>query len=159
MPTGPSTPAWSTEELAAIDGAKATYLAARAAAEKALMDPAKLNRGALEKAGNGGEWIITIIDEARFQKNNGWYQSGKAKISATQVDTVKLGIEQPEVRMTSCIDSSAVITRFVKDHKPVPMGPSDGDRHKFSSRLVYAAPNTGGSKMWFLIADKTVGPC
>jgi hypothetical protein len=157
--TTPSTPTWTPEQLQAIAGAKARYIAARAAVDKAFEDPASLNRTALEKVGNGGEWIITILDDAMFQKNNGWYQTGRVKVSGTQVVSVKLEIEQPEVQLTNCIDSSAVVTRFKKDNKPVPMGPGNGDRHKFSSRLVYATPNSGGPKMWFLIAEKGGGPC
>jgi hypothetical protein len=157
--TAPTTPTWTPEQLEAIAAAKARYIAARAAVDKAFGDPANLNRTALEKVGNGGEWIVTILDDATFQKNNGWYQTGQVKVSGTQVVSVKLGIEQPEVQLTNCVDSSAVITRFTKDNKPVPMGPGNGDRHKFSSRLVYATPNAGGPKMWFLTAEKAGGPC
>jgi len=127
--------------------------------EKALIDPAQLNRSTLEKAGNGGEWIIAVIGDARFQARNGWYQTGRAKISDTKVISVKLGVAQPEVQLTNCIDSSSVVTRFKKDGKPVPMGPGNGNRHTFSSRLVYAPPAPGGQKMWFLIADKATGTC
>ncbi|WP_157979803.1 hypothetical protein [Kribbella monticola] len=155
----PSTPTWTPEQQAAITAAKSRYTTARAAVDKAFEDPAHLNRTALEKVGNGGEWIITVIDDARFQTQNGWYQTGQVKISGTQVVSVKLGIEQPEVQLTNCIDSSAVVTRFTKTKKPVPMGPGNGDRHKFSSRLVYAQPNSGGPKMWFLVAEKGGGPC
>jgi len=158
-PTAPSTPTWTPEEEAAITAATARYAAARAAVEKALADPAALNRPALEKAGNGGEWILAVIGDARFQARNGWYQAGQAKISATKVAAVKLGIAQPEVQLTNCIDSSGVVTRFKKDDKPVPMGPGNGNRHKFSSRLVYAPPAPGGQKMWFLISEKATGTC
>lgn len=157
--TTPSTPTWTPEQLQAIAGAKARYVAARAAVDTALADPTNLNRGALEKAGNGGEWIITVIGDAMNQERYGWYRSGKVKITTMQVNSAKLGIEQPEVRLTNCIDTSAVVTRFQKDHKPVPMGPGNGKRHKFSSQIVYAPPVRGGAKMWFLIADKAVGSC
>ena len=158
-PTTPSTPGWSTDELQAIDGAKARYLAARAAVDKSFAEPASLDRNALEKAGNGGEWIITVIEDAMNLERYGWYRSGTVKVASTQVMSVKLGVEQPEVRLTNCIDTSGVVSRFQKDHQPVPMGPGNGKRHKFSSQLVFAPPAKGGAKMWFLIADKAVGTC
>ncbi|WP_433167509.1 hypothetical protein [Kribbella sp. CA-247076] len=158
-PTAPSTPEWTPEETAAITAAKARYVAARAAVEKALADPEALNRSGLEKAGNGGEWIIAVIGDARFQERNGWYQSGRAKIFTKKVVSVKLEIEQPEVLLSNCVDSSGVVTRFTRDDKPVPMGPGNGNRHLFSSRLVYAPPAPGGEKMWFLVSEKAAGKC
>lgn len=158
-PTAPSTPEWTPQQQAAITAATARYAAARAAVEKALLDPARLNRSTLEKAGNGGEWILAVIGDARFQARNGWYQTGTAKISATKATSVKLGAPQPEVQLTNCIDSSGVVTRFKKDGKPVPMGPGNGNRHTFSSRLVYAPPAQGAQKMWFLISEKATGEC
>ncbi|GAA1661735.1 hypothetical protein GCM10009744_64340 [Kribbella alba] len=155
----PSTPTWTEEEQAAITSAKARYLAARAAVDKAFAEPAKLDRNALQKSGNGGEWIIAVIGDAMNLERYGWYRSGTVKVSSTQVTSVKLGIEQPEVRLTNCIDTSGVVSRFQKDHQPVPMGPGNGKRHKFSSQLVFAPPAEGGAKMWFLVADKAAGTC
>lgn len=158
-PTAPTTPTYTAEEQTAITAAKARYVAARAAADQAFEDPAKFNRAALEKAGNGGQWIIELAGGAQQLQDYGWYRSGASKISETQVISVKLDQQQPEVRLTNCIDSSGVVTRFRRDDKPVPMGPGNGKRHKFSSQLVYASPSGGGGKSWFLIADKAVGPC
>ena len=158
-PTAPSAPTYTPEEQAAITAAKARYIAARAAVDKAFEDPAQFDRNALEKAGNGGQWMIELAGGAQQLQDYGWYRSGTSKISTTRVISVKLDLEQPEVRLTNCIDSSGVVTRFKKDDKPVPMGPGNGKRHKFSSQLVYAAPSGGNSKIWFLIADKAAGPC
>ena len=155
----PTNPTWTPEQFEAITAAKARYAAARAAVDQALMNPSKLDRGALERAGNGGEWITTILGDATNYQKYGWYRSGKIKIASTQVTSVKLDIEQPEVRFTSCLDSSSVVTRFQKDNKPVPQGGDNGKRHKFSSQLVFAPPAPGGSKIWFLVSDKPTGPC
>jgi hypothetical protein len=158
-PTAPTTPAYTAEEQAAITAATARYIAARAATDRAFETPAKFDRNALAKAGNGGQWLVELSGGTKQLKDYGWYQTGKTKVSGTTVISVKLDLEQPEVRLTNCIDSSDVVTRFVKDDKPVPLGPDNGDRHKFSSQLVFAKPASGGAKMWFLIADKAAGAC
>ncbi|MEV6417695.1 hypothetical protein [Kribbella sp. NPDC051718] len=158
-PTAPSTPAYTPEEQAAITAATAQYIAARAATDRAFETPAKFDRNALAKAGNSGQWLVELSGGAKQLKEYGWYQTGKTKISGTTVVSVNLGLEQPEVRLTNCIDSSGVVTRFVKDNKPVPVGPDNGKRHQFSSQLVFAKPASGGQQMWFLIADKVGGAC
>jgi hypothetical protein len=118
-----------------------------------------MNRPALEKAGNGGTWILAALEDLLNLQHDGWYQTGNVKVTNTVVTSVKLNLEQPEVRLASCLDSSAVVIRFQKDRKPVPLGPGNGRRHKFASRLVYAPPAAGGAKMWWLIEDKGLGPC
>jgi hypothetical protein len=158
-PTAPSTPTWTPEELAAITAAKARYAAATAAVDQALTKPATFDRSALEKAGVGGAWIIDVIDQARAFTRSGWYQTGRTSITNTQVVSVKLDGAQPEVKLTNCLDTSKLVVRFEKNGKPVPMGPGNGDRHKFASRLVYAPPAPGGQKMWFLIEDQGAGQC
>ena len=155
----PSTPTWTEEEQAAITAAKARYTAARAAVESALRDPRKPSREPLERAGNGGSWLLAAIDQVRFQREQGWYLSGTVNTAATAVTSVKLSLEQPEVRLTSCIDSSAAKTLFQATGKPVPLEGGDGDRRRFQSRLVLAPPAKGGPKMWFLIEEKAVGSC
>jgi hypothetical protein len=157
--TPTTTPAWTEEELTAIAGAKARYVAARVAVDKAMQDPRKSTRAALEKAGNGGSWIIAILDGVNFKRNNGWYQAGTVQIASTTVDSVSLGGEQPEVRLTVCVDSSRVSTRYQVNGKPVPMGPSDGNRHKAHARIVFAPPANQTAKMWFLIEEKASGTC
>ncbi len=158
-PTAPSTPTWTTEEQGAIAGATSRYAAAIAAVQKEFLDPGKLDRAALEKAGNGGEWVITVIDQARSQARNGWYQTGMARVAEAKAQSVKLDQAQPEVLLKTCLDTSKVVTRFKKDGKPVPIGPGNGSRHRFESRLVYAPPATGGPKLWFLISQKATGSC
>ena len=153
-PTAPSTPVWTDEQLQAIASAKARYSAARGAIDKAMQNPRKASRAALEKAGNGGNWIISILAEIDFQKDRGWYQAGSVRIASTTIDSVTLSGEQPEVRLTACIDSSKVSTRYQATGKPVPMGPNDGTRHKAQARLVYAPPVGQTTKMWFLIEEK-----
>jgi hypothetical protein len=157
-PTAPSTPTWTPPEQAAITAAKARYVAARAAVGVALQQPKKATRDALEKAGNGGTWVLAVAEQVNFQVENGWYQTGTAKIVSTTVQSVKLDIEQPEVRMSSCIDGSAVVTRYQSNGTPVPEGPGNGKRHRFQSRLVYAKSGAG-AMMWFLVEDKAVGTC
>lgn len=158
-PTAPATPSWTPEQQAAITAAKARYTAARAAVDKAMSAPSAINRPALEKAGNGGTWIISALEALLNLQHDGWYLTGNTKVANTVVSSVKLNLEQPEVRLVSCLDSSAVVIRFQKDHRPVPLGPGNSRRQKFASRLVYAPPAAGGSKMWWLIEDKGVGPC
>ncbi|TCC65604.1 hypothetical protein E0H73_01305 [Kribbella pittospori] len=155
----PTAPRWTPEEQAAITAAKARYAAATAAVDHALVNPATLDRSALEKAGIGGEWIITIIDQARSMTRSGWYQTGNTGITNTKVTSVKLDGEQPEVNLSNCLDSSKLVLRFKKDGKPVPLGPGNGRRHQFASRLVYAPPAPGGRSIWFLISDKDKGTC
>jgi hypothetical protein len=155
----PSTPTWTQEELAAITGAKARYMAARAAINTAMQDPRKSTRAQLEKAGNGGNWISAILAEVDFQRQRGWYQDGSVQIASTSVDAVKLSGEQPEVRLTACIDSSKISTKYQANGKPVPMGPNDGNRQKAQARLVFAPPLGKTTKMWFLVEEKGTGKC
>ncbi|MEU4295174.1 hypothetical protein AB0E63_43730 [Kribbella sp. NPDC026596] len=158
-PTAPSTPAWTPEEEAAITAAKARYVAARAAVDKTLSTPTKADRTALEKAGNGGAWMLTVLQDVINYQDYGWYQTGQTKVTNTVVTSVKLNLEQPQVRLVSCVDSSAIVIRFQKDGKPVPLGPGNGRRHKVASQLVYAPPAAGGTKMWWLMTDKASGTC
>jgi hypothetical protein len=155
-PTGPT---WTPEQQAAISAAKARYAVARAAVTTALKDPRKPSKEPLEKAGNGGSWLLTAIDQIRFQRDQGWYLSGTLKTTSTTVTSVKLDLQQPEVRLTNCIDSSAAKTLYRATGKPVPLEGGDGDFRKFQSRLVLAPPATGGAKMWFLVDEKVVGAC
>ncbi|MGW7686075.1 hypothetical protein ACWGID_35360 [Kribbella sp. NPDC054772] len=158
-PTAPSTPTWTPEEQAAITAAKTQYSVARAAIDAALAAPTKADRNKLEKAGNGGEWITSVLEDVINFQNYGWYESGRTKVTTAQVSSVNLKLQQPEVRLTNCIDSSAIIIRFQKDGKPVPMGPGTSKRQKVSSRVVFAPPAAGGGKRWWLIAEKELGTC
>jgi hypothetical protein len=155
----PTSPARTEEETKAIAGAKARYIAARGAVDKVMNEPLKSSRAPLERAGLGGSWLITVIGEVRFHRDNGWYQSGAVRIASLAVESVMLGGEQPEVRLVSCIDSSKTTTRFQENGKPVPMGPGNGSRHKFRARLVFAPPAAKQAKMWFVIEEKTTGSC
>jgi hypothetical protein len=157
--TAPSTPSWTPQEQAAITAAKARYVAARTAVDKAMSAPTKIDRSALERAGNGGTWILSALEGLLNLQHDGWYQTGNVKVTNTTVTSVKLNAAQPEVRLVSCLDSSAVVIRFQKDGKPVPLGPGNGRRHKFASRLVYAPPAAGGTKLWWLIAETGTGAC
>ncbi|MFG1905242.1 hypothetical protein [Kribbella sp. NPDC048928] len=127
--------------------------------DRTFMNPSALDRSALEKAGIGEAWIITIVDQARTLVRSGLYQTGTAQITKTEAVSVKLEQAQPEVRLTNCVDSSKQVIRFKKDDKPVPVDPSDGTRHKLASRLVLAPRAVGGQKVWFLISDEDAGPC
>jgi hypothetical protein len=157
-PTAPSTPTDTPEEQAAITAAKARYTVARAAAGAALAQPGKATRTALEKAGNGGEWLSAVAGQIATEQENGWYQTGAAKVVSTAVQSVNLTSTQPEVRLINCVDSTTLVTRYQSNGQPVPEGSSDGPRHRFQSKLVYA-PDASGRKMWFLIEEKVAGPC
>lgn len=158
-PTAPSTPTWTPEQQAAITAAKARYVAATAAIDRTFLNPSEVDRPALEKAGLSGEWIITIVDQARTLARSGLYQTGNTQVTNTQVVSVKLDQAQPEVKLTNCLDSSKRIIRFKKNGKPVPLGPGEGTRHKIASRLVFAPPAAGEQKIWFLMSDEDNGIC
>jgi hypothetical protein len=159
-PSAPSTPTWTTEELAAITAAQARYVAATAAADQALTKPTAFDRPALEKAGLGSERILEIYDQARSLAGDGLYQTGRITIVSTTVKSVKLDGPQPEVILTNCLDASTLILRFEKDGKPVPVVPGgSGPRHVFQSRLVYAPPAPGGQKLWYLISNQGGAKC
>lgn len=157
--SSPSTPAWTAEEVAAINSAKARYSDARAAVDKALLDPQKSSRSTLEQAGNGGAWLIAVIDQVRFQRQQGWHRVGNLLIAKTTVTSVNLDLEQPEVKLSNCIDSSKAKTLIQATGKPVPLVGGDGHRKIFNSRLVYATGAKGGARSWFLIDDQVAGPC
>jgi hypothetical protein len=157
--TTPTGPVWTQAEIQAIAAAKARYLTARAAIQKAFADPTRLKRASLLKAGNGDPWLITLVAEGMDMERNGWYLSGKLKMSALRPVSVKLRLEQPEVRLTGCLDTSVVVTRFRETRKAVPMIPANGDHHRFSARLVYAPPARGGTKGWYLVEEKSAGDC
>jgi hypothetical protein len=158
-PAAPSTPAWTPEEQAAIAAAKARYMAARAAVSQALKQPTKATRSALAAAGNGGTWVIAVAGQIDFQVQNGWFQTGDAKVASLAVESVNLKLEQPEVRLRSCIDSSQVVVRYQSSGKPIPVEGDNGSRHRFESRLVYAKSAVSGKKMWFLVDEKTTKTC
>ena len=103
--------------------------------------------------------MLTVLQDVVNYQNYGWYQTGQTKVTNTVITSVKLNLEQPEVRLVSCVDSSAIVIRFQKDGKPVPLGPGNGRRHKVTSQFVYAPPAAGGKKMWWLIAEKASGTC
>jgi hypothetical protein len=103
--------------------------------------------------------VIAVAGQIDFQVMNGWYQSGDSKIVSLAVQSVKLNLEQPEVRLTSCIDSAQVITRYQSSGKPVPTQGDNGNRHRFQSRLVYAKSVETGKTMWFLVDEKATAPC
>jgi hypothetical protein len=158
-PTASSSPTWTSEEQAAIGAAKSRYAAARAAVDAAFAKPKPFDRPALEKAGNGGEWIIAVAGDVKQLNDFGWYRTGLSKVSDTRVTSVKLDVEQPEVLLNSCVDTSAVVTRFQTDNKPVPLGPGNGKLHRYAAKLVFAQSVRGGPKMWFLVSEKGVGKC
>ncbi|GAA1578387.1 hypothetical protein [Kribbella karoonensis] len=157
-PASPSTPTWTPEELAAITAAKARYAITTAAIDRTFMNPSALDRPTLEKAGLSGEWIITIVDQARTLVSNGLYMTGKVQIAKTSVVSVKLKQAQPEVILLNCLDSSKQVMRFKSNGKEVPSGPGAGKRRQVSSELRFA-PGQGNQKLWFLISDKDKGPC
>jgi hypothetical protein len=157
-PSPSASPTWTGDELKAITAARSRYVTARTAVGVALSDPRNASRSPLEKAGNGGNWLASAIEEIAFQRDRGWYQAGSVKIASTTVASVRLQLEQPEVMLANCIDSSGVVMRYRATGKPVPLGPSNGSRHKVHSRIVLA-PSINGTKTWFLVDEKVIGSC
>jgi hypothetical protein len=157
-PNTPSTPSWTAEEQAAITAATARYLAARRATEQALQNPPKAQRTELERSGNGGQWLTDVIEDVTFFRDNGWYQAGAVSMSSPKVKAVRLTGQQPEVTLTSCIDSSAVVVRYQSTKKPVPLGPDNGSRHLAQARIVLAA-GSDGTRTWFLISESGDAKC
>jgi hypothetical protein len=155
----PSNPSWTDEEQAGITAAKARYVIARAAIDKALANPTQPSRAPLEAAGLGGNWLLTAIEDVRSNRDDGWFRSGSVKIAALNVQSVDMNAKQPEVMLASCIDSSGTTLRFQADGKPVPLGPGTGKRHAFKAKLVFAPPVGKTTKMWFVIEEKATGPC
>ncbi|MGC4941822.1 hypothetical protein [Kribbella sp. DT2] len=158
-PGTPSAPRWTEEEQSAINAAKVRYASARRAVDATLHDPRKSDRAALTRAGNGGTWLIDVLGEIKFQRENGWYQTGFVQIGSTSVESVKLTLEQPEVRLTACIDSSKVTTNLQSTRKPIPDTGNDGDRHMAKAKLVFAKALNEKSKAWFLVEEKGGGAC
>ena len=158
-PSGVSTSAWSSAELAAVEAAKARYLAARAAVNEAVKRPGDVSASALALAGNGGTWLPRVEAMLAFSVKNGWYETGDARISMLAVRSVKLDLAQPEVRLTSCIDSSAVVSRYRSNSKPIPVVSDNGDRHRFESRLIYTKSAETGRRMWILVDEQTTKTC
>jgi len=153
-PTAPSTPTWTPEEQSAITAAKARYTAAWAAIDAALSSPPSATRAKLLQAGNGGEWIIQVLGDVKFNQDRGWYQDGKVVIASMSVASVKLDAQQPQVRLNVCLDTSKTSPRYQATRKPVPVGLGNGDRHKALATLTYAPPAGQSKKMWFLIDEK-----
>jgi hypothetical protein len=158
-PTAPSTPAWTPEEEAATTAAKAQYTTARAAIDAALQNPSTATRAKLQQAGNGGEWIIQVLGDVKFNQDRGWYQAGKVTVASLTVASVKLDAQQPEVLLNVCLDTSKTSLRYQSNHKPVPVGPGNGKRHKAQAALIYAPPAGQAKKMWFLVDEKDAGSC
>ncbi|RZU12534.1 hypothetical protein EV645_5806 [Kribbella rubisoli] len=169
VPTSPSSspapsptssgPQWTAEEQTAITASKKQYSAARVAIDAALAAPAKADRVKLEGAGNGGTWINTVLEDIVNFQDYGWYETGSTKVLNTQVSAVNLKLQQPQVDLINCIDSSAVIIRSQQTGKPIPIGAGTSKRQKVSSRMVYAPAATGGVKRWWLITEKELGVC
>jgi hypothetical protein len=149
---------WTDDEAKAIRESKARYVSARTAVGTALSDPRKASRAPLELAGNGGKWLADAVEEIAFQRDRGWYQSGSAKVVSTKVESVRLQLEQPEILLANCIDSSTLVMRYRSTGKPVPVGPNDGTRHQVRSRMVLG-PAASGMKAWFLVDENVTGSC
>jgi hypothetical protein len=123
-----------------------------------LQNPTKADRTVLEQSGSGGQWLTDIIDDISFYQDNGWYQAGSVKLSSPNVKSVRLNAQQPEVTLTACVDSSAVVVRYQSTKKPVPLGPDNGSRHQTQARMVLA-PGPSGQKAWFLIDETGDAKC
>ncbi|GAA1691290.1 hypothetical protein GCM10009745_40740 [Kribbella yunnanensis] len=157
-PTGPSTPAWTAEEQAAIDAAKTRYVAARAAVDRAQEDPSTASHAKLEASGNGGAFLQDVVKDLVFLRDRGLYRSGTTKVSSTVAVAADVSAARPVVVLRSCIDGSDRVLRYRATKKPVPVASGDGARHTVEARLTLA-PSSAGSQMWILIEVKTLKPC
>ncbi|MEU8227929.1 hypothetical protein [Kribbella sp. NPDC048915] len=157
-PTAPSSPTWTPEQQAAITAAKTRYAVAMAAIDRTFMNPKALDRPTLEQAGISGEWILTIVDQARTLERSNLYVTGSPKTLKSTVASVKLQEQQPEIVLVQCVDTSTQIMRFRSNGKPVQSAPGSEPRRQIMSLLRYA-PNLSGKKMWFLIRDEDKGTC
>jgi hypothetical protein len=155
----PSGPQWTAEEQTAIAASKKQYAAARVAIDIALAAPAKADRAKLESAGNGGTWINTVLEDIVNFQGYGWYETGSTKVVNMQVSAVNLKLQQPQVDLINCVDSSGVVIRSQQNGKPIPIGAGTSKRQKVSSRMVYAPAAAGGVRRWWLIAEKELGVC
>jgi hypothetical protein len=158
-PSAPSTPAWTTQQRAAIAAAQARYSAARGAVANAFENPRGAKREALEAAGNGGAWLASILERLVFLQEHALYQDGSGRILSTSPSSVDLTAEQPTVVLKTCIDGTGVQMRYQSTGKPVPVATTvGGGRRGVSARFVYARANTG-TKMWFLVEEKSAAAC
>ncbi|MEU8226079.1 hypothetical protein [Kribbella sp. NPDC048915] len=129
-----------------------------AAIDRTFMNPAGLDRPTLEKAGISGEWIITVVDQARTLERNGLYVTGRVTIATFAVTSVNLQQEQPEVVLLNCLDYSKQVMRYRSNGKPAQSAPGTETRRQVASHLRFA-PSPAGKKMWFFITDEDKGPC
>jgi hypothetical protein len=158
-PGTPSTPQWTEEEQQAISAAQARYLSARTAINQAFQDPRTATRDNLLKAGNGDPWLISVVGDLKFLKDQGWYQKGNVTVDSVVAQSVKLGGERPEVRLTSCIDSSKTTIIIRRTGKPVTSAGDDGKRKKTQAKLVFAPTSTSQSKAWYLVEEEGATNC
>jgi hypothetical protein len=158
-PGTPSTPRWTEEEQQAINTAQNRYLSARTAINQAFHDPRTATRDKLLRAGNGDPWLISVIGDLKFLKDQGWYQKGDVVVDSVVAQSVKLDGERPEVRLTSCIDSSKTTTIIRKTGKPVTTAGDDGKRKKAQAKLVFAPTSTSQSKAWYLVEEEGATNC
>ncbi|GAB2579360.1 hypothetical protein [Kribbella endophytica] len=158
-PGTPSTPQWTEEEQQAINAAQARYLSARSAINQAFHDPRAATRDSLLKAGNGDPWLISVIGDLKFLKDQGWYQKGDVAVDSVVAQSVKLAGERPEVHLTSCIDSSKTTTIIRKTGKPVTTAGDDGKRKKAQAKLVFAPTSTSQAKAWYLVEEEGATNC
>ncbi|MET9275823.1 hypothetical protein [Kribbella sp. NPDC003557] len=103
--------------------------------------------------------MTTVLQDLATFQEYGWYATGHTKVTTIQVSSVNLKLEQPEVRLINCIDSSAIVIRSQADNKPVTSGAGAKTHKKVSSRVVYAPSATGGGKRWRLVTEQEVGVC
>ncbi|MFD3399673.1 hypothetical protein ACFWUU_03300 [Kribbella sp. NPDC058693] len=134
-------------------------MAAWAAIDAALNNPPAATREKLLQAGTGGNWLIQILGSVQFNQERGWYQEGRVRVESMSVASVKLKAQQPEVRLTACLDSSRTSLHYLATRKPVPVGPGNSGRSKVQAQLVFAPPNGQSEKIWFLVEQKDAGTC
>ncbi|WUJ68345.1 hypothetical protein OG809_24925 [Kribbella soli] len=134
-------------------------MAALAAIDKAMSNPAAPSRPPLEAAGLSDKRILDAIGDVRTLRDSQWYRAGKSQIRSLTPTAVELSGAQPKVTLRSCVDFSATVLHFQKDHKVVPVSASSNKRVTFSAELRYAARSSASPKMWFLTDEKASGTC
>ncbi len=157
-PTPTPTPS-ADPKAKAVAAAKARFVSAMAARTRAVQNPKNATEAALVASGNADPWLGSILTTIALYKQNGFYQTGAAKVTSMRETKIVLSGEQPEVQLDVCGDNRAVEVRYVATNQVAPRGPGSKLKPRFRATLRYA-PATGiPGKNWYVVENKLVGSC
>ncbi|MFF0345396.1 hypothetical protein [Kribbella sp. NPDC004875] len=129
------------------------------AIDKAMSNPTLSSRTALEAAGLSDKRILDALGDVRALRDSRWYRTGETRVRSLTPTAVELTATQPRVILRSCVDFSATVLHFQKDHQVVPIAASGSKRVAFSAELRYTARSADSTKMWFLTDEKANSSC